>query len=86
MSKLFNEGVAVFVSSLEEQKELFKLAENNGVHILYESLKNDGVVHPCWGIHADSMALIGTNVLRTIKKEKIFHSVEDFRKFLEENN
>ena len=53
---------------------------------VYEPLKNDGVVHPCWGIHEDSMALIGTHVLRTIKKEKIFYYTEDFRKFLEANN
>ena len=79
--EIFEEGHAIFVSSVEEQKELIKFLEELGFKLMYEELKNDCNLHPCWCVHKDSFGLIGTQALRGIKKEKIFQNLGDFRSY-----
>ncbi len=78
---IFQEGHAIFVSSKKEQKELIKFLENLGFKLMYEELRNDDKFHPCWCVQGDTFALIGTQALRGIKKEKIFQNLEDFRSY-----
>ena len=78
---IFKEGHAIFVSSKKEQKELIELLEKLGFKLMYEELRNDRLLHPCWCVQGDTFALIGTQALKGIKKEKIFQNLEDFRSY-----
>lgn len=78
---IFQEGHAIFVSSKKEQKELIKFLEELGFKLMYEELRNNDKLHPCWCVQGGTFALIGTQALRGIKKEKIFQNLEDFRSY-----
>lgn len=78
---IFQEGHAIFVSSKKEQKELIKFLEELGFKLMYEELRNNDKLHLCWCVQGDTFALIGTQALRGIKKEKIFQNLEDFRSY-----
>mgnify|MGYP003304682518 CR=1 FL=1 len=78
---IFQEGHAIFVSCKKEQKELIKFLEELGFKLMYEELRNNDKLYPCWCVQGDTFALIGTQALRGIKKEKIFQNLEDFRSY-----
>lgn len=78
---VFQEGHAIFVSNKKEQRELIKFLEELGFKLMYEELRNDRKLHPCWCVQGETFGLIGTQALRGIKKEKIFQNLGDFRSY-----
>lgn len=81
--EIFQEGHAIFVQSKKEQKELIQLLEELGFKLLYENLRKDRHLHPCWCVQGESFGLIGSQALRGVKKEKIFQNLGDFRLYLQ---
>ena len=80
---VFKQGHAIFVSSRKEQKALISFLEDCGFKLLYEELRKSKYLYPCWCVQGNSFALIGTQALKGIKKEKIFQNLGDFRKYFE---